>query len=82
MTEKDNARKYLISNKAFKKIAIRYGNNSAQGQVASPKRMNFWKNSKGGGYFQSKYLCCRFWIFKQVFLCIKFEKNCNMIFQK
>ena len=42
------------------------------------KRMNFRKNSKGGGgYFQSKNLCCRFWIFKQGFLCIKFKKNCK-----
>ena len=43
-------------------------------RVASPKRMNFWK--RGEGQFQSKNLCCRFWIFKQGF----FRKNCNMIF--
>ena len=45
--------------------------------------MNFQKCSKvggggGGGHFQSKTLCCSFWILKQGILDMK---KCNMIFE-
>ena len=34
----------------------------AKRRVKLPNRMIFWKSSKGGGgHFQSKNLCCRFW---------------------
>ena len=34
-----------------------------KGRVGLPKRMNFRRTSKGGGHFQSKNCCCRFWTF-------------------
>ena len=43
----------------------------------------FRKSSKrGGGYFQSKNFCLKFWTFKQGFLDMKLIQICNMIFQK
>ena len=33
-----------------------------KGRIPLPNLMNFWKSAKGGGgHFQSKNLCCRFW---------------------
>ena len=35
---------------------------TTQGRIPLPNRLNFWKSAKrGGGYFQSKNLFCRFW---------------------
>ena len=34
----------------------------------------------GGGYFQSQYLCCKFWTFREGFFRTFSEKKCNMIF--
>ena len=45
--------------------------------MASPKRMNFRKSSKrgGGGHFQSKNLCCRFWTLNRAFSAWKWYKR-------
>ena len=45
--------------------------------MTSPKLMNFWKSSKrgGGGHFQSKNLCCRFWTLNRAFSAWKWYKR-------
>ena len=47
-----------------------------KGRMPSPKLMNFWKSSKrGGGHFQSKNLCCRFWTLNRAFSAWKWYKR-------
>ena len=49
----------------------------SEGRIVPPKLINFLKKFQmgGGGHFQSKNLCCRFWTYKQGFLSMKVEEK-------